>query len=372
MLFGEPKPFQKNKYKKSECHKKLDTVNLREKRYKQMTIEDFGFSSIFPQRKKRFFQIIKNISYRLIRNDNTQQNLIWLLAVKNVFEMELFNLTPNYIAQFVFDPSHQVLVLFEDGEVIGGICFRVFDKISEIVFCAISQKFKSKGYGSYMMSIYKKYMQVIGVTDLFTYADNNAFVFFSRHGFSLHCSIMEKAWKNKLKDYIGATLVSAHIYPSFDYERSDFILNSQIEELEKKLETVQIMQASKWPIQMVSGINIDQFSSANIFSNMKAAIYKIRQIPASDLFARPIVFPEYMDVVKYPMDFQTITAKVFGQYKEIYKTFTDFENDVNQIFKNCYIYNKTKNAYTIAADDLYPKVQKILSEYKIYCRLLRI
>ena len=83
------------------------------------------------------------------------------------------------------------------------------------------------------------------------------------------------------------------------------------------------------------------------------------------MFFHPITFPEYLEVVKRPMDFKTITEKIMGPKKQNYSSFQDFENDVNQIFINCKIYNKIENAYTIAADNLYPEVQKILTQYRI-------
>ena len=360
-MFSPPHPYlrRRHKHKRNEEHIPPNTL------FKTLTINDYGFYSNFREREKRFYNIIENISFRLIHNDNTPQNLIWLLAAKNIFEMELFNLTPDYITSLVFNKYHQTLILLEKGDVIGGICFRVFDKLSELVFCAVSNKFKSKGYGSYMMALFKNYMQFIGVTDIFTYADNNARIFFSRHGFSLHCSMPESEWKGKLKDYSGASLVSAHIYPMFDYVRSDFILNKQIIELEKFLGKCLLKRVNKWPINIIDGIKIEKYASANLLDNMIAALYKIRQIPTSDLFFYPITFPEYLEVIKRPMDFKTITDNLIGSKEIIYSSFDEFEKDVNQIFINCKIYNKTENAYTIAADSLYPAVQKILSQYRI-------
>ena len=67
-------------------------------------------------------------------------------------------------------------------QIIGGICFRPFwdQKFLEIVFCAVASQEQVKGYGSYMMNNLKAYAAKNKVTDLLTYADNQAIGYFAK------------------------------------------------------------------------------------------------------------------------------------------------------------------------------------------------
>ena len=84
------------------------------------------------------------IQFHVINNslseDPSDQVLIWLLMVKNVFSHQLPRMPREYITRLVFDPKHKCLVLVKDNRVIGGICFHMFPSqgFSEIVFCAVS------------------------------------------------------------------------------------------------------------------------------------------------------------------------------------------------------------------------------------------
>jgi hypothetical protein len=55
-------------------------------------------------------------------------------------------------------------------------------------------------------------------------------------------------------------------------------------------------------------------------------------------------FPDYLDIVKTPMDFSTIDQKL-----HIYKSFDEFENDVELIFDNCRLYNPPEKSYEVCA-----------------------
>lgn len=82
------------------------------------------------------FHVINNS----LNEDPSDQVLIWLLMVKNVFSHQLPRMPREYITRLVFDPKHKCLVLVKDNRVIGGICFHMFPSqgFSEIVFCAVS------------------------------------------------------------------------------------------------------------------------------------------------------------------------------------------------------------------------------------------
>ena len=55
-------------------------------------------------------------------------------------------------------------------------------------------------------------------------------------------------------------------------------------------------------------------------------------------------FPDYLDIVKHPMDFSTIDKKL-----HTYKTFDEFAKDVELIFDNCRLYNPPEESYEVCA-----------------------
>lgn len=82
---------------------------------------------------------------------------LWLLQLQNVISFQLPLMPKEYITRLVFDPKHKNLVLIKFGQVIGGICFRMFAQqgFTEIVFCAVTANEQVKGYGTHLMNLLK-------------------------------------------------------------------------------------------------------------------------------------------------------------------------------------------------------------------------
>ena len=83
----------------------------------------------------------------------------------------------EYIVRLVFDSEHKsMMILRNKTEVVGGICFRIFEeqKFAEVVFLAISPTEQIRGYGTRLMNKYKEKMQTEKIEVLLTYADNYA------------------------------------------------------------------------------------------------------------------------------------------------------------------------------------------------------
>ncbi|KAK4337006.1 hypothetical protein RND71_044104 [Anisodus tanguticus] len=97
------------------------------------------------------FHVVSNSINRKVSN----QELIWLIGLQNVFSHQLPRMPKEYISRLVFDPKHKTLALIKDqNRVIGGICFRMFPTqgFSEIVFCAVTSNEQVKGGAYYMIS----------------------------------------------------------------------------------------------------------------------------------------------------------------------------------------------------------------------------
>jgi histone acetyltransferase len=68
------------------------------------------------------FHVISNS----LDHEPTDQILLWLVGLQNVFSHQLPRMPKEYITRIVFDPKHKCLCLIKDNRVIGGVCFRMF------------------------------------------------------------------------------------------------------------------------------------------------------------------------------------------------------------------------------------------------------
>ena len=110
------------------------------------------------------------IVFRVIRNDGTRMNNVWLTQVKNIFGTQLPKMPREYIARLVFDRKHRSLVALKRDRVIGGISFRPFlpQGFAEIAFCAITSSEQVKGYGTRLMNHLKEAVKKDNITHFLT------------------------------------------------------------------------------------------------------------------------------------------------------------------------------------------------------------
>ena len=64
--------------------------------------------------------------YMVIKNDGEEQNMIWLVNLKNIFSKQLPNMPKEYIVRLVMDPRHHSMICMKNNTVIGGITYRPF------------------------------------------------------------------------------------------------------------------------------------------------------------------------------------------------------------------------------------------------------
>jgi hypothetical protein len=75
------------------------------------------------------------------------------------------------------------------------------------------------------------------------------------------------------------------------------------------------------------------------YSNISRILSKLKDHPDSSIFlfpVDPIVYPDYHDVIKNPIDLETMTEKLENNQ---YQSENDFKQDMELIFKNCFRYN---------------------------------
>lgn len=122
------------------------------------------------------------LTSRIITNDDSPENLILLIHVRNIFCKQLPKMPKEYISRLVLDKHHQSLLLIKHDTVVGGICFHPFydEGFVEIAFLAITAMEQVKGYGTHLMNHFKTKMQEAKLYFFVTYADNFAIGYFKK------------------------------------------------------------------------------------------------------------------------------------------------------------------------------------------------
>ncbi len=99
---------------------------------------------------------------------------------------------------------------------------------------------------------------------------------------------------------------------------------------------------------------------------MGKLLTKFHNMPFSNAFHRPVSikkFPNYLTIVKNPIDMSTIRTKVRNFS---YKNFTEFSNDFKLMLDNCKKYNGPEHSLTEIAENIYKQVCEFAVENSQY------
>lgn len=365
-LFGPPHPFMKRKPPQYPSWDDPVRDPPAEGMYR-MCAQDLNVSLEDSLKTKNFREYLENLNVRLITNDGTNQALVWLTMARNIFKAELSEMPEHYISRLVFNKKHFTVILIREGNILGGICYRpFFDRdFAEIAFCAISSRVQVRGYGAYVMACVKRCLQVQGINNILTYADNSAVNYFKRQGFSLKICFPRERWCRYIKDYIGATLIHCKIQQDVDYLYLHDITDEQKRFVSKLLPDFPLNHATSWPIKRVQGIVIDQEAHFDVANQMRLIVQKAKLHSKAWPFLQPVNLtdaPRYLDIVKKPMDLSTLEKNVnSGKYQ----TLQQFRDDMWLIFTNCIKYNGDSSVYSKHAADLEKYAATLFEEYKM-------
>ena len=181
------------------------------------------------------------LAFTVISNSKgaTDDELIWLVTLKNIFGKQLPKMPRPYITRLIMDRSHKSLILFLNpggppgitnllkssraspppcgpqlGAMIGGICYRHYEdeKFAEIAFCAVQASQQVKGYGSVVMNLLKEEGIRQGIEYFITYADNYAVGYFKKLGFSKIINMPKARYFGLIKDYDGGTMMECFLH----------------------------------------------------------------------------------------------------------------------------------------------------------------
>ena len=178
------------------------------------------------------------LAFRVIRNDGSRRNMVWLTQVKNIFATQLPKMPREYIARLVFDRKHRSLVALKRDKVIGGISFRPFlpQGFAEIAFCAVTSSEQVRGYGTRLMNHLKEAVKLDSITHFLTYADNFAIGYFRKNGFSKTINMAPERWVGYIKDYDGGTLMECFVSTAVNYLGVPAMIRAQRERILASME----------------------------------------------------------------------------------------------------------------------------------------
>lgn len=324
------------------------------------------------------------LKFDVITNDGTDEHMIQLTTLKNIFAKQLPKMPKEYIVRLVFDKNHRSMLLLKNGtHVIGGICYRPFEKnqFAEIAFCAINASDQVKGYGTRLMNHLKEYVKTKNITHFLTYADNYAIGYFKKQGFTKSVSMARPNWYGYIKDYDGGTLMECTIHTQINYLRITSMIHQQRNAILDKIQErsraktvydglTTFAEGRLMDIYMVPGVKEAGWSQATIRNNrigtrdqgsLKAQLSQLLKAVSNHRSAWPFHEPvdtsvvvDYLDHIKEPIDLQLISKRIDSG---AYISKAAFKVDLEKMCDNCMLYNTPDTNYYKAAIDLKEFIQ---------------
>ncbi|KAJ3312798.1 histone acetyltransferase [Blyttiomyces sp. JEL0837] len=320
------------------------------------------------------------IQFRVVHPDKSDESMILLTGLKNIYQKQLPNMPKEYIARLVYDRNHASLAVVKPPlKVVGGITYRPFipRKFAEIVFCAIASTEQVKGYGSRLMSHVKDYVgSALDVRYFLTYADNFAIGYFKKQGFTTEISLAKSVWVGYIKDYEGGTLMQCSMIPRVNYLNSLDLIDAQKKAVRQKIRETRLahqvrpgltafqngqtsippdqipglLEAGWTPEMQKLTVKVAPKPRGPLYTLMKSVVTEMQENPNAWPFVEPVSgVPDYYDIIKEPMDISTLTSCVENNE---FKTLDEFVTNVNKIFNNCRLYNEEGTNYVKCANKL--------------------
>ncbi|KAG0148059.1 hypothetical protein CROQUDRAFT_42006 [Cronartium quercuum f. sp. fusiforme G11] len=318
------------------------------------------------------------IRFVVVTNDGAPDSSIILAGLKDLFQRQLPKMPREYIARLVFSRDHHSLAIVKRGlQVVGGITYRPFESrgFAEIVFCAITSTEQVKGYGSHLMNHLKDHVkQSTTCMHFLTYADNYAIGYFKKQGFTKDVVLDRSVWAGYIKDYEGGTIMHCAMLPRIMYLEVPFILAKQKAAIQSKIKLVsqshvvhkglEIFKQADHPTldpTQVPGLKesgwtpeMDKLTRrqprAPDYNIMRHLLTDMQNSASAWPFAKPVNAEEvtdYYDVIKSPMDLETIELKLDSN---LYPDLKSFLFDTNLMFENCRTYNAEGSNYVKVAN----------------------
>jgi histone acetyltransferase len=355
----------------------------------EIDLEPFGIEN--PQVSDPLRKSGSDLKFHIVWNDGSDESLIDLAALKNIFATQLPKMPKEYIVRLVFDRNHKSLCMKKNGR---GICYRPFysQAFAEIVFCAVTSVEQVKGYGTILMNNMKEYAKAENLRFFLTYADNYAIGYFKKQGFTKSPAMDRDLWFGYIKDYDGGTLMECKIHPLVNYLAVWDTLQMQLQITNLKLKEISHSHevhpgltnfqqgASSIDVMSIPGVLEAGYKTSSVSkttrnsseaipaplrelnANLAQILKELRANKDSWPFLDPVdrkQVPDYFEVIKRPMDLGTMLSKVNSNF---YRSKEAFLDDFKLMIENCKIYNSPETTYFRCAAALDLKFPDIWSK----------
>ena len=320
------------------------------------------------------------VDFKILYNDNTEDNMLRLIEAKNVFAKQLPKMPKDYIVRLVFDRRHRTFVMLKEGELIAGCCFRPFldRKFAEIVFLAVTAAEQVRGFGSQLMNHLKEYCKTIGICYFLTYADNFATGYFKKQGFTEQISMPKDQWHGFIKDYDGGTLMGCPIFDSIDYlDIAASVKHVRENILLKAVLGDAAVRSLTWEKVTYSPLDASTSSRfrprVTLHEQLHKFLERASKMTNSWPFREPVAgVPGYSDVIQQPIDLKTMMDK---NQRNLYRSRADLQGDLDLMVKNAITFNGENHEISKLGRELLelllPKLQAIV-EYHDDSSLIKL
>eukprot|EP00736_Rhodelphis_marinus_P009427 Rmarinus@m.22081 len=330
------------------------------------------------------------VKFYHVTNDSHDDNLIYLVGLKNLFSKQLPKMPREYISRLVFDRRHHSVALIKSGRVAGGICFRPFQKqdFGEIAFCAIHNNEQVKGYGTRLMNYVKEFVKSeFKIHHFLTYADNFAVGYFRKQGFTKQITLPRDQWVGYIKDYDGGTLMECVLDDNMDYLMFPVSVHIQRKCLSQKLQQISNSHvvypglecfreggSGECPdVLKIPGLSETGYKGPEdgggsrgsqsqeldeqlkLRAECKSLVKLLKRHSSAWPFLEPVKadeVPDYFDVIKDPIDLKTLEERLDKGPPFFYKSKEIFVADIRRMVNNCRLYNSSDTVYYQCAGEL--------------------
>ena len=251
------------------------------------------------------------------------------------------------------------------------------------------------------MNLLKKIGAETGIEYFITYADNYAIGYFKKQGFSKTITMPKGRYFGLIKDYDGGTPMECYVHPSIDFTRVPEMLEAQREFILQRINRIATSRKVYSPLPEGFNPSLEGVSRANHAASRALAVpgileagwtmadlvaatgqgkeadrqknalknellqivRKIEEQQFAWPFREPVdttEVPDYLTVVKTPIDLSTIEKRI--RQDNHYKSKTMLYGDLMLMVNNCKKYNDDNSPYMQCAKSLETYVRNIFAD----------
>lgn len=317
-----------------------------------------------PERKVRPCPAT-DLTVRVVNFDLQDQTLLWLSQLFDIVSELLVKMGAVYIARVIFSSYSESLCAFQNGTLIAGATYRLFDEFAELIFFCVDKGKHSHGVGRYLMNQLKNHLQALDISHILVFADETALGFFEGQGFSRTIGLDRSVWEGRISTYSNSVLLYFFVSDSIDYAHFEEWRSAVGDFLVKRWSKPIRIPLIPYPQESVLGIPVIANDPVPPVILMRAIFSKVKAWPNIRMFSHVLSregFREYHAVIKHPMALDIIECKL---ERAEYGTVPEFLDDLFLIATNALKFNLANSKYYRAGDKFRSFLWEKIQQYEI-------